>query len=151
MIRISKILVPVDFSEYSELALNYACELAQKFGAELHVLNVIEDNTPSVSEAALAYPAFQEYFHTLKQDAESKIASLPGPSRPAPARVVRHVLLGRPYKEITHYAAEHEVDLVIMGTHGRTGIAHWFLGSVAEMVVRKAPCPVLTIPKPGRT
>ncbi len=140
---LSRILVPVDFSETCQMALNEAASLAARFGAELHLLHVVEDNSPTVSEIALAYPVFQSYVRELVATGQKQMDEMQTPDGVA---LVRKVVVGDPISKINDYAAEHDVDLVVMGTHGRTGPAHWLMGSVAERVVRGAPCPVLVTP-----
>lgn len=145
MIRLSKILVPTDFSDFSRFGLDYALALAARFEAELHLLNVVEDPTIFVPDptmlgvAAVAIPPGE-----LEKDALTKLATLPGDldNGHSIQRIVRH---GSPFVEIVRYARDSSADLIVMGTHGRTGLNHILLGSVAERVVRKAPCPVLTV------
>ena len=137
-----RILVPIDFSETSHAALEEAADLASRFDAELHLLHVVENNSASVSEIALAYPIFQSYIHDLVKTAAAQMDGLRLPA--SIARVPeRKVVVGAPIDRINDYAAEHDIDLIVMGTHGRTGPSHWLMGSVAERVVRSAPCPVL--------
>jgi len=140
---LKRILVPVDFSDNSRSALEQASSLAGRWGAELHLLHVVEDQTPAVSEIAMAYPIVNSYIHDLVKTGQEQLdAFLPaaGPS------VQRKVVLGDPTKKINDYADEHRIDLIVVGTHGRTGPSHWLLGSVAERVARSAPCPVLVTP-----
>ncbi|MEX0703235.1 MAG: universal stress protein [Planctomycetales bacterium] len=145
MIRLARILLPTDFSDNSALALNYAAAFAEKFQAELHLLHVVQDLVAMVPEPGLAFPPPGEYMNELKASAEQSLARLPDPATANIASVVRVVRQGPPFVEIIRYAREQEIDLIVMGTHGHSGLAHVFLGSVAEKVVRKAPCPVLTI------
>ncbi len=145
MINLKRILIPTDFSEYSTHAMHYACELADRFGAELHLLTVVDDTTPMMMD-----PEFMpvEDFVTQEMNAaRAKLDELPGESWDK-LSVVRHHSKGSPFLEIIRYAKENEVDLIVIGTHGRTGLAHLMIGSVAERVVRKAPCPVLSIRHP---
>ncbi|MEX0717529.1 MAG: universal stress protein [Planctomycetaceae bacterium] len=145
MIQLARILLPTDFSENSHLALNYASAFAEKFGAELHLLHVVQDLVAMVPEPGLAFPPPGDYMNELKASAEQSLARLPDPQPSSVGTVVRDVRQGPPFVEIIRYAREQEIDLIVMGTHGHTGLAHVFLGSVAEKVVRKAPCPVLTV------
>ncbi|NQV28269.1 MAG: universal stress protein [Rhodopirellula sp.] len=141
MITLKKILVPTDFSEHSNKALLYGAELAAKFGAELHLLHAIEAMPlaygegayfPPETEAELEAAAVRQLDH-LSVDATSEL------------KVVRAVKHGHPFVETVRYARENNIGLIVLGTHGRGAIAHMLLGSVAEKVVRKAPCPVLTV------
>jgi nucleotide-binding universal stress UspA family protein len=148
MIDLHRILVPTDFSKSSSNALVYGSAFAEKFGAELYLLHVVQDLTWFVPEAILVAPAAMpplEQFVTASQTAlERAIKELNRPGIKTHP-VVRE---GTPFDTIIKYAREIDVDLIVMGTHGHTGLAHVLLGSVAEKVVRKAPCPVLTVRHP---
>jgi nucleotide-binding universal stress UspA family protein len=142
MIALKLILVPTDFSETSEAALRYGVALARAFKAQLHLLHVAEhrskaaENPIGLAEETTQTAAHEQLVALLS---ERDIQEL------QPKRVMR---IGRPYNEIVRYAKEHEMDLIVMGTHGREGVAHVLIGSVAEKVVRRAPCPVLTVHHP---
>lgn len=141
MIKLKKILVPIDFSKFSAKALRYAEELAEKFHAEVHLLHAFE-TVPIMNGEGVYFPpdvAAQE------EEASRKLLDEQEVNVPDTVAVVRKLNHGHPFVEIVRYAKENEVDLIIMGTHGRGAIAHMLLGSVAEKVVRKAPCPVLTV------
>lgn len=141
MIKLKKILVPIDFSKFSAKALRYAEELAEKFHAEIHLLHAFE-TVPIMNGEGVYFPpdvAAQEEEAARKQLDEQKV------NVPDSVPVVRKLNHGHPFVEVVRYAKENEIDLIIMGTHGRGAIAHMLLGSVAEKVVRKAPCPVLTV------
>lgn len=144
MIKLSRILHPTDFSDNSNAALGYACELAEKFGAELHLLNVIQ----TLAMAAPPYDGMAggDFYETLRRQADEQLAGLPASQTAYGGEVVREIRDGRPFLEIIRYARERDIDLIVMATHGRTGIEHLLIGSVAENTVRKAPCPVLTVP-----
>lgn len=148
MIKLQRILLPTDFSEYSAAARLYACAFAEQFGAQLHVLHVIQDLAPLVPEpgAALASPI--DYLRELELNANAMLERVIDPSWAAGKTIVRAVRQGPPFLEIIRYAKEFDIDLIVLGTHGRGGLAHMLLGSVAEKVVRKAPCPVLTVRHP---
>lgn len=145
MIELKRILVPLDFSEHSGEALKYGCALSEKFGSELHLLHVLQDLVAMVPEPGLAFPPPGDYMQELQQSAEQALAKLPDDSWPCGGTVMRCVRQGPPFVEIIRYAKENEIDLIVIGTHGRGGLAHMLLGSVAEKVIRKAPCPVLSI------
>jgi universal stress protein A len=145
MIELKRILVPTDFSDHSKNAMNYACSLAEKFGADLHVLHVLQDLVAMVPEPGLAFPPPGDYMQELEESATKALTELPGDARSGVGNIVRSVRQGPPFLEIIRYAKEHDIDLIVLGTHGRSGLAHMLLGSVAERVVRKAPCPVLTV------
>ncbi|GAB4143495.1 MAG: universal stress protein [Planctomycetaceae bacterium] len=145
MIELKRILVPTDFSEHSANALKYGCALAEKFSSELHLLHVLQDLVAMVPEPGLAFPPPGDYIEELKTSAENALNKLPDPEWSLSAEVVRDTRQGPPFLEIVRYAKEKDVDLIVMGTHGRSGLSHMLMGSVAEKVVRKAPCPVLTV------
>ena len=141
-----RILVPTDFSELSAVALEYAEALAKRWGASLHVLHVIEDRfLLGATSSEIYVPDVPALRAALVTDAESQLATfVPDGVRNA-VRVTTEVRVGSAAAVISEVADTTACELVVMGTHGRTGIAHLLLGSVAEKVVRTAPCPVLTV------
>lgn len=149
MISLKRILLPTDFSEYSNAARDYACSLVEKFNSELHVLHVLQDLVAMAPEPGMAFPPPGDYMQELEAAAKQALEKHPGNSLPAGYVVQRNLRHGSPFLEIIRYAKEQDVDLIVMGTHGRTGLAHVLLGSVAEKVVRKSPCPVLTVRPSG--
>jgi nucleotide-binding universal stress UspA family protein len=148
MLSIKKILFPTDFSPPSEHALQFARELAEKFDAELHVLHVLEDVAPMVGDPGMMVDLSDKYLAEARQYAQRGLQALPGERGPRAGRIVREIRDGSPFVEIVRYAREAGIDLIVIGTHGRTGLKHLLLGSVAENVVRKAACPVLTVRAP---
>jgi nucleotide-binding universal stress UspA family protein len=149
MIKLDRILVPTDLSEFSKHAMRYGCEFANRFDAELHLLNIVQDVVAMVPEPGMAFPAPGEYLQELQQASTKALAELPDPTWLRGVNVVRHVRIGTPFLEIVRYAKETGIDLIVIGTHGRSGLAHVLLGSTAEKVVRKAHCPVLTVRPEG--
>lgn len=147
MISIQRILTATDFSEHSAAATKYACEFAVKFDAELHVLNVLESpNLPDfVARLRPAIPVREQ----RTAAAESLLSTVLDPNSMPGRTVVSAVAEGVAFVEIVRYAREHDIDLIVIATHGRTGLAHALLGSVSEQVVRTAPCPVLTVRPQG--
>ena len=143
MLNLKHILHPTDFSDSSNLALKYACSLATQFGAELHLINVIHDVGMISPPISGFIPP--DYYQQLTQYATEELAELPEKVINHSGSVVRNVCEGVPFVEIIRYAKENAIDMIVMGTHGYSGVKHLILGSVAENVVRKAPCPVLTI------
>ena len=142
MIRLNKNLVPTDFSEHSAAAVRYGAELASKFGAELHLLHCVEQ-TPILYGEGGAWIS-PEAIVELQAAADRQLQDVPvDPSEGV--SIVRKCVDGHPFVEIVRDAKVEETDLIVLGTHGRGAIAHLLLGSVAEKVVRKAPCPVLTV------
>lgn len=151
MIRLNKILVPTDFSEFSKCAVRYGCELARRFSSELHLLHVVEDIYPLVPEPGIMLPAAADYFAGLKQSAEQELARFPPEDWGSGLHIERAVITGSPFVEIIRYARDKDIDMIVVGTHGRTGLAHVLMGSVAERVVRKSPCPVLSVRPEGHS
>lgn len=148
MARITRILVPTDFSATADAALDYAWVLAERFGASLQLLHVLDDPFVADGMAAEAYISEAPALRTaMLDDARERLRhrAAPGDGRQA---IETEVLFGHGARTIAEYAAERGVDLIVMGTHGRTGFAHLLLGSVAERLVRTAPCPVLTVRHP---
>jgi nucleotide-binding universal stress UspA family protein len=148
MLSIRRILFPTDFSEPAEYAWPYALTFAQEFGAEVHLLHVVAP-PPRLTETYTVPFDPEGTVQALRAEASS---SLDGQVEAAKSRGLifsREVRVGVDSREIIDYAAKHDIDLIVMATHGRTGLAHVLLGSVAEKVVRKAPCPVLTIKHPS--
>jgi nucleotide-binding universal stress UspA family protein len=145
MIRLQRILFPTDFSECSKRAQEYACELADRFSAELHVLNVLQDVTLMMPEPGSAPMLHRNYLLEMKEGAEKALDALLPAAWTEGKRAVRATRMGNPFIEIGKYAKEKEIDLIVLGTHGRSAIMHVLLGNVAERVVRSAPCPVLTV------
>lgn len=149
MIQLRRILFPTDFSDNARAALPYACAFAEQFGAELHILNVMYDMAQVVPEAGAFFTTPVSNLDEVRESTERELAKLPGAEWGNLGNVVRATVPGTPFLEIIRYARGHDVDLIVMGTHGRSGLAHVLLGSVAERVVRKAPCPVLTVRPEG--
>ncbi len=147
MIAMSKILLPVDFSKFSLYALKYAVSLAKEFKAKLYVMHVVDVYlhdpayfTPFISDR----PVKEDYAEKARSHIDENI--LPQVPRGIETEVV--VRDGKPFVEIVRFAREEAVDLIVIATHGRTGLSHAMMGSVAEKVVRKAPCPVLSVRHP---
>ncbi len=147
MIQINRILVPTDFSDCSRQATSYARELATRFASEIHLVTVV-DPTPLVAASAGA-PVPTSLLEDRERSAELDIARWPDKEFDQQMSVTRKVLHGVPFVEIVRYARQQSVDLIVMGTHGRTGLTHALIGSVAERVVRKANCPVLVVRPEG--
>ncbi|MBI3494316.1 MAG: universal stress protein [Acidobacteria bacterium] len=149
MITLKRILVATDFGEAAEAALAYGRELARSFGAKLDVLHVVENvfaRTMGSESYIAAYPEIQR---DIEDAARTQLDALLGDEDRAllgAQAVIR--TSNSPALEIVTYARDANVDLIVMGTHGRGAMAHLLMGSVAERVVRTAPCPVLTVRHP---
>lgn len=137
------ILMPTDFSSTSEQAFEYAVAMAQRFGASLHVLHVVAYPMEVAAWPDAYWIEATGLRQRLREDAEKQIVALAGSV--VGVAVTTEVLDGNPARTIDKVAKERGCQLIVMGTHGHGGIAHLLLGSVAERVVRTAPCPVLTV------
>jgi nucleotide-binding universal stress UspA family protein len=142
MITLQRVLVPHDFSETSVEALKYGIALARNFGAELYLLHVSRN---VMNEFDVEFPVGLE--ENLEGDIREHLIHAARELNESlqPQTAVRS---GAPATEIVEYAADENIDLIVMGTHGRGFVGHIVMGSVAEKVVRTAPCPVLTVRKP---
>lgn len=141
--KMSKILCPTDFSQFTDAALNEASTLAAESSATLEIVHVYEsyDASAAMGEAALVYPnawGIPPRNEVLQQLDDIK-PTLPG------VRFEHHLLEGEPVREIVAFAEREHVDLIVMGSHGRTGLSRLVMGSVAEGVTRRATCPVLIV------
>ena len=147
-VQIHRILFPTDFSPSSQQAQNYACALAEKFSAELHALHVVPDPMPVPGpEGSWILPDYS--VPKIVHEAELELAVRMEAALTGEIAVVRSVQVGTTVHAIIDYANKHEIDLIVIGTHGHTGLSHLLLGSVAEKVVRLATCPVLTVHSQG--
>lgn len=142
-LRIKSILVPIDFSELSKKALDYAVAFAAQFGARLTLLHVLEPVTgPGLGNLA---PLVMEN-DKLVADRKARLDKL-AKQRGISPKIVEKLLVrcGRSFVEVADAARTLKIDLIIIATHGFTGLKHTFLGSTTERVVRYAPCPVLVV------
>ncbi|MGA2914401.1 MAG: universal stress protein [Sedimentisphaerales bacterium] len=152
MVNIRKILFPTDFSEYSLTARDFAYDLANRYAAQLHCVHIVDlvDNmilggymptmevVPAVSVGRIEETAKKNLDEFVKRHFSEFKNS-----------IVKKVITGKPFFEIIQYCRQEDIDLIVMGTHGHSALASMLLGSVAEKVVRKAPCAVLTVRHPA--
>jgi universal stress protein A len=150
VIEIKRILAPTDFSPHSQRAVRYACALAEKFGAELHLVHVLSEIIPAGPDPLLMPVMPPQFYEENEGRAKETLQQILDPAWGRPASVATAVRWGSPVEAVVDYAREEEIELVVIATHGRTGLSHVLLGSVAERIVREAPCPVLTIRDPAR-
>jgi nucleotide-binding universal stress UspA family protein len=136
----TNILVPIDFSPYAEHALDYACALAAKLGAKVHVINAIGPTLPELSIALT-----EHMLASMRQDNAAALERLIAPRRALATFGEIRVVDDDARDAILKAATGVHADLIAMGTHGRRGLSRALIGSVAEAVVRRAPCPVLTV------
>jgi len=144
MIRIKKLVVGIDFSDHANVAMRYAAEIARVFDAEVIACHVVEP-PDLISQLP---PGGEGYFppnlpQLQQQSSEQQCREMLAKAGVARGRVLTPV--GSPFVELVRAAKDEDADLIVVGTHGRGAIAHILLGSVAERVVRKAHCPVLTV------
>jgi len=149
MIKLKKILVPTDFSDFSKPAVEYACALAARFESELHLVHVIDDpvvhvHDPTMISMGALYDK-QEERHEIARTELQKLTD----GWENGIEALCETRQGATFVEIVRYAKDNDIDLIVIGTHGRGGLMHVLIGSVAERVVRKAPCPVLTVRPEG--
>lgn len=147
-INIKRIVCPVDFSESSDHACRYAVALASGFGAELMLLHVVSPPIAALPGDHLVPDMMQADIEAIAEASRNRLTQQVGDMAEQGLNVQSKVLSGIPFLEIIRYSKEWNADLIIMGTHGRAGLQHLLIGSVAERVVRKAPCPVLTVKHP---
>ena len=143
MITLQKILVPTDFSDFSQQALEFALPLADRFQAKIHLVHVWE--LPFTSSLLPPEPYPEAVLTEEQKSAADHLVKVANEFRASGFDVDPCFVLGKPYVEIVNAAAKLNIDLIVIASHGRSGISHLVLGSVAEKVVRLPPCPVFTV------
>lgn len=145
--NIKKVLVPIDFSDYSKSSLRYAVNFVKHFNATLYLIYVVEPVVypPDFSMGQIAMPSMDL---DLDKRAKEELEKLAKEEIPGDCNCHTVVKTGKPFVEIIETAQDEDIDLIIIATHGHTGVEHILFGSTAEKVVRKAPCPVLTLREP---
>jgi len=144
---INKVLVPIDFSDYSKSALKYAVNFAKSFNAEILLIYVVEPiiYPPDFSMGQIAMPTINTDWDNRAKEELDKLAKNEITNN---GNVKTIIKTGKPFAEIIETAKEEDIDLIIIATHGHSGVEYILFGSTAEKVVRKAPCPVLTLREP---
>ncbi len=145
MTTIRSILAPTDFSPHSTQAVRYACGLAAQLGATLHLLNVLPDIVPAGPDLMLAPTLPPEFYQQSENQSRQQLRKLLDPSWGIPKGVEVDIRWGGGVEGIVDYATDRKIDLIVVATHGRTGLQHMLMGSIAERIVRESPCPVLTV------
>lgn len=143
--NIQSILFPTDFSHYNEAALDYASRLAAESGAKLHLVHVHDTRelNTAMGEASTIYvDAWQKERSRAERQLKVMVPTV------VDVAYEHHALQGVPDAEIVEFAKEHKIDLIVMSSHGRSGLTRLVMGSVAENVMRHAPCPVLIVKQP---
>jgi len=143
-IELKRILVPIDFSEHSKKALQYAIPFAEQFKASIDLLYVVE---PTIYPADFSFGqvGFPNVEDELRQRGDEELKSLIAKEIGARVPAKQVIRTGKAFYEIGEYAREQSMDLIIIATHGHSGVEHVLFGSTAEKVVRHAPCPVLVV------
>jgi len=139
-----KILVPTDFSECAAAAQATAVDLARKLGGDIVLLHVLVE-TPLYGEGLLSGPRVQSVYEAQRKWAESALDARIAELRGQGIKATQRTTMGIPFEEIVNVAGEEHAEMIVIGTHGRSGLNRVLLGSVAERVIRLAPCPVLTV------
>jgi len=140
---ITHILIPTDFSSPAAAAVEYGCDLAAQLGARVTLLNVYSGGIVALPDAV--YAPTEEELHAIEHASRSQLLAVAYQATRAGLHIDCVPVEGSPAEMIAWAAREYRADLIVMGTHGRRGMSHLLLGSVAERVVRDAPCAVLTI------
>jgi nucleotide-binding universal stress UspA family protein len=141
--KIRRILVPLDFSTASDAAATMAMDLARRYEAEIVFMHVLQIPNLALPEGYIL--ASPETVATLVAEVAERLAEKRRGAEERQLRAGVETAQGVPWSEIVRFAESNAIDLIVMGTHGRTGISHALIGSVAERVVRRSPCPVLTV------
>jgi nucleotide-binding universal stress UspA family protein len=145
--EIKRILFATDFSEGSASAMPYAVSMARQYGAKLYFVHVIHDIAKS-SGSYVPHISLDELYSEMEDHAKVELEKSVGEE--LRGKDVEHIVLkGTPYEEISSFAKENKIDLVVVGTYGRKGLDRMLFGSTAEQIVRHAPCPVLTVRVPN--
>jgi nucleotide-binding universal stress UspA family protein len=144
--KLNSILFPTDFSHYNDAALEYASTLAAEGGAKLHIVHVhdVSDMSAALGEAGFLYEESWKKEDTVSQECLHRVVPTV-----AGVNYEHHYLTGVPCSAIVDFAADNHIDLIVMASHGRSGISRLLMGSIAEGVLRKATCPVLIVKQPS--
>lgn len=149
MLEIQRLLVPVDFSGFSDGAVKFAAAMAANFNAEMIIFHAIsEDEVEKIAESRVPRYPIDMIYADMETELATHVGKLVAPSELEGLRVRYAVSSGTAAREIVEAAKLHKVDLIVMATHGRTGLSHVLMGSIAEQVMRLAECPVVTMKSP---
>lgn len=145
MFKIKNILLPTDFSNLSLSAASYAIDIAKQYGAKVHLLNVLEKTPPILAIRSLDLSE-EKIIKTIDEEARNSLdKALAKVNKDKSVEIIPVIKKGVDFEVINEYCKSNNIDLIVIATHGRTGILHTLLGSVAEKVIRYASCPVLVI------
>jgi nucleotide-binding universal stress UspA family protein len=149
MIKLKKVLVPTDFSDSARHAFTYGVSFALEYEAQLVLLHVVENLTVGYASDLFPVP-MAEVFQEISGYAKAELAKLSEEAKHKGVTVSELVVQGKPSAEIVRYASENEVDMIVLGAHGKGMLDQALFGSTTERVMRHAPCPVLTVPMKGK-
>jgi len=151
MFKIKNILLPTDFSKTSLTAAEYAVELADEYKAKLHVLNVLEKTPPILAIRSLDLSR-EKIIESIDADAQEHLENcVKKIKKIKDVEIIAAIQKGIDYEEIIKYSKEKKIDIIVIATHGRTGLIHTLLGSVAEKVIRYSKIPVLVTTPPSKS
>ncbi len=142
--KVEKILFPTDFSEGSSLALPFAVDLSKHYNSKLYILHVIYD-VAKATNSHIPHVSSDELYKEMSAWAQEEIENCCIEEIRGLPNVEKVVLKGIPYEEVIKFAEKQKIDMIVMGTYGRKGLERFLFGSTAERVVRRAPCPVMTV------
>lgn len=145
MIKLKKILFPTDFSETSQEASRYALTFAREFKTKLYVLTVVNEKVFTEGLNLPRVISIEELEKEMTEESRKLLMTVYPAEEVEGVEVESVIRKGNPFLEIIRFAKEEDIDLIIIGTHGHSGFEHIIFGSTAEKVVRKAPCPVLSV------
>ncbi len=152
MLTYKTVLFPTDFSKFSDVALSHAVYICRQCDARLVVLHVLEDILlPDPVEYMGVYETVTAIQAQMEEDAKKKLAAFDKDPRLEGISITTDLQQGKPFVQIVSYTREHNIDLIVMGSHGASGLNHVLFGSTADKVVRKAMCPVLTVKHPDHS
>lgn len=146
--EVKNILMPTDFSDQSQAAVSWAVDLAHRYRAKLHIIHVFDENAFDPAFFSPSEERAHEYFMKVREGFEAEVDKFLEDYDTSGIGIVTVLANGNAFVEIVRYARDNEIDLIVMGTHGRSGLSTILLGNVAEKVVHKALCPVLTVHHP---
>ncbi|GBE05298.1 MAG TPA: universal stress protein [Nitrospirae bacterium] len=145
--KVEKILFPTDFSEGAHHALPYAVDLAKHYNAKLYILHIVHD-VFKATDSHIPHVSSDELYREMSLWAEKEIDTCCLEEVRELPDVEKTVVRGVPYEEIVNFAEKEKIDMIVIGTHGRVGLERFIFGSTAERVVRRAPCPVMSVRVP---
>jgi len=145
--KVERILFPTDFSEGALHALPYAVDLAKHYNAKLHIIHVVYDLTKAMG-IHVPHISHDELYKELNKWAIGEMEKCCVEEIRGFKEIEKTVLKGIPYEEIIKFANDNKIDIIVIGTYGRSGLERFIFGSTAERVVRRAPCPVMTVRVP---